>query len=88
MHAILGKLPEARRQIATARPPAVKAKQDRTALFEKRDVNHDDKLTRQEFLGNQPDPAEAAKRFSRCDTNKDGTLSREKFIKMGAAPEP
>ena len=56
---------------------------DRTALFEKKDVNHDGKLSREEFMANQPDPEGAAKRWETFDVNKDGFLSREEFISMG-----
>lgn len=58
------------------------------ALFERKDVNHDGKITREEFLAKQPDPEEAPKRFDRFDGNKDGVLSREEFIHMGVVPKP
>ena len=35
---------------------------------------------------NQPDPAEAPKRFGRFDANQDGALTREEFIHMGTPP--
>jgi len=41
-------------------------------------------MTREEFLANQPDPDQAPKRFERFDRNKDGVLSRDEFINMGA----
>ena len=88
MRAILAKLPEAKLQIATARSMTAKQIQDRTALFEKKDTNHDNRLTRAEFLANQPDPQEAPKRFERFDANKDGVLSRDEFIYLGAPPKP
>ena len=65
-----------------------KQKQDRTALFERKDANHDNQLTRAEFLASQPDPAEAPKRFERFDLNKDGILTRDEFVYMGAPPKP
>ena len=49
----------------------------------KLDKNGDGKLTREEFLLNQPDPTEAPKRFDKFDANKDGTLSREEFVNSG-----
>jgi iduronate 2-sulfatase len=87
MRALLARLPEAKPQIREVKATA-KQKLDRTALFEKKDVNHDNKLTREEFLASQPDPAEAPKRFERFDSNKDGVLSRDEFIHMGVLPKP
>jgi iduronate 2-sulfatase len=87
MRALLAKLPEAKPQVREAKATA-KQKQDRTALFEKKDADHDNKLTRAEFLANQPDPAEATKRFERFDVNKDGVLSRDEFIHSGNPPKP
>ena len=51
-------------------------------------MNHDNQLTRAEFLANQPDPAEAPKRFDRFDVNKDGVLSRDEFIYTDAPSKP
>ena len=87
LRALLAKLPEAKPQFKTARA-AANPKQDRAALFEKKDTNHDGKLTREEFLANQPDPGEAPKRFERFDVNKDGVLSRDEFIHSGNLPKP
>ncbi len=64
---------------ASARRPAV----DRATLFARKDVNHDGKLSREEFMASQPDPEAAAKRWVQFDTNKDGFLSRDEFITMG-----
>jgi iduronate 2-sulfatase len=83
MRALLATLPEARPQISGA-----KQKQDRVALFEKKDRDQNNQLTREEFMASQPDPAEAAKRFLRFDSNHDGILSRDEFIQMGTAPKP
>jgi iduronate 2-sulfatase len=88
LRAILAGLPEAKPQIARRRPLTPKQIQDRTVLFERKDKNGDDQLTRGEFLAGQPDPAEAARRFERFDTNKDGILSRGEFVHMGAQPKP
>lgn len=88
LRAMLANLPEARPQIANPKPLTAKQVKDRTALFEKKDADHDNQLTRAEFLASQPDPAEAPKRFERFDTNKDGVLSRDEFIYMGAPPKP
>ena len=88
MRAMLATLPEAKPQIKDVKPMSEKQKQDRIALFERKDANHDGQLTREEFLANQPDPAEAPKRFDRFDVNKDGVLGRDEFIHMGAPPKP
>ena len=68
---------------AASAAPA-QTKQDRNALFDRRDQNHDGRLSRDEFLAGQPDPAEAPKRFPSFDTNHDGFLSREEFVNSGA----
>jgi iduronate 2-sulfatase len=83
LRAILAKQPEAKPQIS-AKPDAARQRTDRAALFQRKDTNGDGKLTREEFLANQPDPDEAPKRFVRFDSNKDGQLSRDEFITMGA----
>ena len=99
LRALLATHPEAKPQIKTpvagaaaktvapsaATPPVApaQAKQDRNALFDRRDQNHDGRLSLDEFLAGQPDPAEAPKRFPSFDTNKDGFLSREEFVSSG-----
>lgn len=85
MRALLATLPEAKPQIKDPKTTA-RQRQDRAALFEKKDADRDGKLTRSEFLANQPDPAEAPKRFERFDADKDGVLSRDEFIRMGNPP--
>jgi iduronate 2-sulfatase len=88
LRAILAKEAEARPQFKAARPDGSKPAADRGAMFDRRDKDKDGKLTREEFLLNQPDPDKAPARFPLFDTNKDGTLSREEFIKseMSSAP--
>ena len=86
LHAILKGQPEAKPQIsakASAGAANKKSKQDRNAMFSKRDLNQDGQLTREEFLINQPDPQEAPKRFGTFDVDKNGSLSREEFITSG-----
>jgi iduronate 2-sulfatase len=77
LRAILSILPEAKPQISA------KPADNREAMFARRDTNGDGKLTREEFLLNQPDPQEAPKRFMAFDTDKDGVLSKEEFVTMG-----
>ena len=67
---------------AAARPDG-KPKQDRAAMFERRDKNHDGKLSREEFMVGQPDPEAAKLRFDQWDIDKDGFLSRDEFIHLG-----
>ncbi len=63
--------------------PTKKPDTDRTASFDKKDTNHDGKLSLEEYLASQKDAEAAKKRFSRWDVNKDGILSREEFINGG-----
>lgn len=84
LRVILAKQPEGKPQISS-RSDAEKQKTERAILFERKDTNHDGKLSRDEFLVNQPDPDEAPKRFERFDQNKDGVLSRDEFVSMGGA---
>jgi iduronate 2-sulfatase len=63
--------------------PSNKPKQDRNAMFSKRDKDKDGKLTKEEFLKDQPDPAEAPKRWIKFDKNNDASLSREEFVGAG-----
>ncbi|HMJ88726.1 MAG TPA: sulfatase-like hydrolase/transferase [Candidatus Acidoferrum sp.] len=85
LRAILAKQPEAKPQWRAMTPAA---KQDRATMFARRDKDADGKLTREEFLANQPDPDQAPGRFILFDTNKDGVLSREEFLTMGVQPRP
>ncbi len=92
LKALLAKHPEARPQISN-KPDAKKeggtnkkkskSKQDRGAAFDSRDTNKDGQLTMEEFLLKQPDPDEAPKRFPIFDADKNGTLSREEYVKSG-----
>ena len=79
--------PEAKPQIASKPEPKPaegrKPEQDRGKMFDQRDKDQDGKLTKEEFLLNQPDPEEAPKRFPKFDTDGNGTLSRDEFIKGG-----
>jgi iduronate 2-sulfatase len=81
LRALLAQQPEAKPQLKVVTIPT--AKQDRVALFERKDTNKDGQLTREEFMKGQPDPDEAPKRFLKFDANKDGVLSRDEFIYIG-----
>lgn len=87
LRAMLATHPEAKPQLKAAAAPvaatATKPKQDRGAMFDKRDKDRDGKLTREEFLANQPDPDKAPQRFLQFDVDKDGSLSREEFVTSG-----
>ena len=65
-------------------PGGAQPAQDRGALFAQKDKNNDGKLSRVEFLANQADPEAARKRFDLWDVDKDGFLSRDEFVFMGA----
>jgi iduronate 2-sulfatase len=86
LYSLVAALPEAKPQIA--KPADAKPKTNRAALFQRKDANGDGKLTREEFLADQPDPKQAPKRFERFDADKDGVLSRDEFIHQGTLPEP
>lgn len=96
LQAILATHPEAKAQVKSGPPvspgkPATKPKspsQDRVGMFRKRDKDGDGKLSREEFLLNQPDPDEAPKRFPVFDANGDGFLSEEEFVKGGKVAKP
>ena len=63
--------------------PGTKQKVDRESLFATKDMDGDGKLTREEFLANQPDPDKAPERFMRFDADKSGALSKEEFVTQG-----
>lgn len=92
--ALYSEVPAAKPQIepaakAPAKPKAKgKAKQDRNAMFDQRDKDKDGKLSREEFLLNQPDPDEAPKRFPIFDADHNGSLSREEFVTSGKKKAP
>jgi iduronate 2-sulfatase len=96
LRAILAQQPEAKPQVRAADGKEIKQagtaaspkpKQDRAAMFAKRDRDGDGKLTREEFLTGQPDPDEAPARFVRFDVNQDGFVDREEFV-TGGKPAP
>jgi iduronate 2-sulfatase len=80
LRALLTPHGEAKRQIsANNNKPAP----DRAAMFARRDKDGNGKLTREEFLANQPDPDKAPARFVTFDKDQDGVLSKEEFVKAG-----
>jgi iduronate 2-sulfatase len=89
LRALLNQQPEAKPQFkAPAAGSQTQARNrqtgpNRAAMFARRDRDGDGRLTREEFLINQADPAAARQRFTAFDTNGDGFLSREEFITMG-----
>jgi alpha-L-fucosidase len=60
----------------------IAAQWSESAAPSRTDVNHDGRLTCEEFMANQPDPEAAAKRWETFDTNKDGFLSREALVEI------
>ena len=83
--------PQIRAQPTPAKRPDAKPKaksKDRSEMFRQRDKDKDGRLTRDEFLLNQPDPDEAPKRFPVFDANGDGFLSEEEFVKSGKVAKP
>lgn len=91
LRALLATYPEAKPQVRTrdssAGNPPGRPRQDRSAMFTRRDANGDGRLTPGEFLANQPDPDKAPARFAAFDRDKDGALSREEFV-AGGQPRP
>jgi len=93
LRAILARQPEAKPQVradsgknatkAAAKSASAKPKQDRAAMFARRDKDGDGKLTREEFLTGQPDPNEAPKRYFLFDSDKDGFITRDEFVTSG-----
>jgi iduronate 2-sulfatase len=60
------------------------ASRDRNTMFDRRDMNRDGKLSREEFLANQTEADKAPARFTKMDRDEDGSLSREEFVGTGS----
>ncbi|MEO6740570.1 MAG: sulfatase-like hydrolase/transferase [Chthoniobacteraceae bacterium] len=65
--------------------PALPAKNadPRAVRFDERDLNHDGKLSPEEFMATASDKSNAKERFEKFDLDKNGFLSREEFLKQG-----
>ena len=73
----------ARLRAAEGQPAATPQQgNDRGARFDSRDLNHDGKLSWEEFLATASNKDTARARFEKADTNHDGFLSREEFENM------
>lgn len=68
---------------STGASTAPQTGKDRSARFDARDLNHDGKLSLEEFIATASEKKTARARFEQADTNKDGFLSREEFSNMG-----
>ena len=56
---------------------------DRGPMFDRRDVNKDGKLSKEEYMDKQKDPTHAAENYIKFDKDKDTFLTKEEFVKMG-----
>ena len=63
--------------------PKVDESKDRGPMFDRRDINKDGKLSKEEFMDKQKDSAHAAENYIKFDKDKDGFLTKEEFVKMG-----
>jgi arylsulfatase A len=66
-----------------AATPAAQPAESMATRFEGRDLNHDGKLSWEEFQKTATDKDGAKARFAMFDTDKDGIVSREEFLKNG-----
>lgn len=78
-----GKKGKGKAEEAAPAPATADASKDRGPMFDRRDVNKDGKLSKEEFMDKQKDPAHAAENFVKFDKDKDGSLTKEEFVKMG-----
>lgn len=66
-----------------ATPAAPKGGQNRGAIFDEKDKDHNGALSLAEYLDRFPDPEEGRRRFPTFDADHDGSLSRDEFIRRG-----
>ena len=66
---------------AKAAAPATDNADPRIARFDQRDLDHDAKLSLEEFIATAADKAGAKDRFEKFDLGKDGFISRGEFMK-------
>lgn len=76
-------LPPLQPLVAAANPASARPRVNRERLFTNKDANGDGKLSREEFLANQPDPEPAKARWDAWDLDKDGFLSHDEFVFQG-----
>ncbi len=62
---------------------ATKPSPDRATIFRQKDSNHDGRLSLDEYLNRFPDQAEGRRRFPTFDTDQDGLLTEEEFVRAG-----
>lgn len=62
---------------------AQKPASDCAASFKRKDTNHDDRLSLEEYLASQKNPGAARKSFAIWNTDEDGFLSRAEFVNLG-----
>ena len=73
----------ARKKGARAAAPAAKIADPMATRFQQRDLNHDGKLSWDEFLTTASGKDGAKARFEMFDSDKDGFITREEFLKQG-----